>query len=567
MALSLRPEHLRRYKDLARLLVKYGRSDVVREMGLDGDATLGDAAFGESTLNAPATPLDPDAAVPPEADELASDLEALGPTYIKLGQLLSTRSDLLPAAYLVALARLQDHVDPFPFDQVAAIIEDELGLPVHVAFAQFDPEPVAAASLGQVHRARLADGRTVAVKVQRPDIRDRITDDLAALIELAEFVDRRTELGRRYGFGGMVDEFRRSMARELDYAEEAANLDTLRSLLVDFDRLFVPAPVPSHSSARVLTMEFVGGRKVTDLAPGDLSREDGQALAGQLFRAYLHQVLVHGFFHADPHPGNIFVTDDARLALIDLGMVARVLPEMQDSLLKLLVAASEGRGEEVAQAAMALGERRDEFDQEGFTRRVAYLVAEQHGRRLQEVSAGAVVAELSRIAGECGLRPVPELAMLGKALLNLDQVARSLDPAFDPNEAIRDEAASILRKRFVGAVSPGQMLTAAMDAKEFVEKLPGRVNKVFDALAEGKLTLNIQGIDERQLMRSFQKLANRVTTGLVLAALIVGAAMLMRVPTQSRLFGYPAVAIVCFLLAAGGAFALLVSILLSDRRR
>ena len=557
MSLSLRPEHLRRYKELARLLVKYGRSDVVKEIGLEGTLD-GSALAGVTPADGP---------IPPEAEELAADLESLGPTYIKLGQLLSTRTDLLPAAYLQALTRLQDSVEPFPFDDAAAIIEEDLGRPVAAVFATLDPEPLAAASLGQVHAATLTDGRRVAVKIQRPHIKAQIADDMIVLAELASFLDRRTEWGRRFGFAGMLDEFRRSLTRELDYREEASNLETLRTNLASFDRIVVPAPVRSHCGPRVLTMDFVGGRKVTELAPLEFAGLDGRALADQLFRAYLHQVLVHGFFHADPHPGNVFVTDDKRLALIDLGMIARVPPAMQDDLLKLLLAASEGRGEDVAEAALALGDRRDEFDEATFTRRVAALVAEQYGRQLGEVAAGAVVVELTRIAGETGLRPVPELTMLGKALLNLDQVARTLDPSFDPNDAMRDESASIMRHRFLGAVSPGNMLAAAMEAKEFAEKLPGRVNKVMDALAEGQMTLNIQGIDEASLMRNIQKLANRVTMGLVLAALIIGAAMLMRVPTESRLFGYPAIAILCFLLAAGGAFVLLVAIVLGDRRK
>ena len=224
----------------------------------------------------------------------------------------------------------------------------------------------------------------------------------------------------------------------------------------------------------------------------------GRALADQLFRAYLHQMLLHGFFHADPHPGNVAADLRRKLALIDLGMVARVPSDMQDALLKLLLAASEGRGEEVADAALALARSATTSTRPPSPAGSPLLVADQHGRRLQDMSAGRVVAELSRIAGECGLRPPPELAMLGKALLNLDDVARALDPSFDPNEAIRDEAASILRQRFIGAPSPGNMAAAAMDAKEFVEKLPGRVNKVMDALAEGELTLNVQGIDEAE---------------------------------------------------------------------
>jgi predicted unusual protein kinase regulating ubiquinone biosynthesis (AarF/ABC1/UbiB family) len=546
MSVSLKPEHLRRYRDLARLLMKYGRSDVVRDIGLEAGLD-GDIPVAPS----------PGEPIPPEAEALAADLESLGPTYIKLGQLLSTRADLLPAAYLEALTRLQDRVEPFEFADVQRIVEEDLGKPLAAAYARFDPEPLAAASLGQVHRARLLDGRAVAVKVQRPDIKEQIADDMIVLAELASFLDRRTEAGRRFGFAGMLEEFRRSMRRELDYLEEASNLEVFRQNLRDFDRIVVPAPIRSHCGPRVLTMEFVGGRKATDLGPLELAGLDGHTLADQLFRAYLHQVLVHGFFHADPHPGNVFITEDGRLALIDLGMVARIPPAMQDSLLKLLLSASEGRGEDVAEAAIDLGDKRETFDEGEFTRRVAALVAEQAGRRLQRVAAGAIVVELTRIAGECGLRPVPELTMLGKALLNLDQVARTLAPGFDPNAAIRDEGAEILRHQFMTAASPGNLLAAAMDAKEFAERLPGRVNKVMDALARGELTLKVEGIDEKELMRGIQKLANRVTTGLVIAALVVGGAMIMRA-------GYTALSVVMLAIAAGAGVWLVASTFMND---
>jgi predicted unusual protein kinase regulating ubiquinone biosynthesis (AarF/ABC1/UbiB family) len=292
---------------------------------------------------------------------------------------------------------------------------------------------------------------------------------------------------------------------------------------------------------------------------------DGHGLADALFRAYLKQILEDGFFHADPHPGNVFITDDGNLALLDLGMVARVQPRTQDDLVKLLLAVSEGRGDEAADVAIELGERRDVFEEDRFRREVSGLVADHQGLSLEQIHAGSIVAELTRISGECGLRPAPELTMLGKALLNLDEVARRLDPEFDPNAAIQEQAARLLRNRMLKSASPANLFSAAIDAKEFAEKLPGRVNKVMDALAEGQLTLNVQGIDEQKLLKGIHRVANRLTTGLILAALILGASMLMSVKTKQQLFGYPALAIICFMAAAVGGAALLVTIFISDR--
>ena len=556
MAISLRPQHVRRYKDVARLLVKYGRNDLWSDTDTPSVLDLDAATGGE--LSAAAA----------DAEQLAHDLEELGPTFVKLGQLLSTRADLLPQPYLDALARLQDDVGPFPSDEVRAITEDELGFRLSKGFAEFDLEPLAAASLGQVHRAALRDGRPVAVKVQRPDIRQRVWDDLAAIGEMATFVDRHSEFGRRFGFADMVEEFRRSMLDELDYRREARNLSALANNLAGFERLHVPRPIDDYTTDRVLTMEFVGGRKITSLGPMRLMEIDGPGLARELFSAYLHQVLVDGFFHADPHPGNVFVTEDGRLGLIDVGMVARVSPAMQDNLLQLLVAVSEGRGDEAAEVAVELGTQRDDvpFERDRFLRRVSALVVDEHSSAMGDIAAGALVGRLRRIAGECGLRPAPELTMLGKALLNLDEVARTLDPGFAPDATIRNEITGIVRDRVRSGISPGALVHTVLEAKEFAEKLPGRVNKVMDALAEGRITLHVQGIDEQSLMRSLQKVANRVTAGLLLASLVVGAAMMMRVSSSHRLFGYPAIAIVCFLLAATGAVALLATIFWSDRR-
>ncbi len=555
MAPSLDPRHLGRYASIGRLLLKHrGEARLPGPDGVALDLDLDVESEASQT----------------DAEELVEQLESMGPTFVKLGQLLSTRADLLPPVYLDALARLQDDVAPFSFAEVERIVEGEIGARISNAFTTFESEPMASASLGQVHRATMRDGRPVAVKVQRPGIRDQIVEDMAVISELAAFVDEHTRTGDRLRFAGMVEEFRRSLMAELDYRREAANLRTLAELLADHDRIVVPLPVADYTTDRVLTMDLIEGRNVASLGPLAQMELDGHALAEQLFHAYLDQILIHGFVHADPHPGNVLLTDDGRLALIDLGMVVHVTGELQDHLLRLLASVSEGQGAEAAEALAMMGTRTPAFDADAFHRRISQLVTTNRSVTVGQLEAGAVVGELARASADCGLRPPPEMTMIGKALLNLDQVARTLDPEFDPNAALRDRTADIARTRLLSSASPAAVLHAAMEAKEFAERLPGRVNKVMDALAEGELTLNVQGIDEAELMRGIQKLANRVTTGIVVAALIIGAAMVMRIETSSELFGYPTLAIVLFVVASVAGLFLVVSSLLNDlpqRRR
>ncbi|MDQ3108097.1 MAG: AarF/UbiB family protein [Actinomycetota bacterium] len=557
MGIAAKSRHLRLYAELTRLLVKYGRSDLAREMKASGLG--GGELSGGGDASSPQE-------VPAEALELAADLEALGPTFIKLGQLLSTRMDLLPAAYTEALSRLQDDVEPITAEEVEAIFCEELGIDTRTAFASFDPVPLASASLGQVHRAELRSGRSVAVKVQRPGIRDRISDDMEALAEMAQWLDDHTDVGRRFGFRGLLDEFDRTLRDELDYRREAGNLRRLSAIVAPYELLVVPLPVDDFTAGRVLTMDYVPGRKVTSLSPYARTelQFDGSALADQLFRAYLDQILVEGFFHADPHPGNVSLTDDGRLALLDLGMVARIPGRLQDLLVKLLVAVSDGRGEEAAHLTISMGKALEDFDESAFVRGASELVARNHDLGVGEIDAGTLVMNLSQLSGETGLRLPPELSLLGKALLNLDQVARSLDPAFSPSEAIQTHAAEIMQKRM--KPSRERLFSAALEAREFIEELPGRVNKLMDATAKGELTVKVDAFDEKELLRGMQQMANRVTMGLVLAALIIGAAMLTRVETDVRLLGYPAVAIICFLAASLGGAALLWSIAMGDRR-
>ncbi|HVF57160.1 MAG TPA: AarF/ABC1/UbiB kinase family protein [Pyrinomonadaceae bacterium] len=552
MGISLKTEHLKRYKDIAWLFMKYGRSDLVRSAGLE-EAIEREEGEAEAPQG--------------KAEELATDLEAMGPTFIKLAQLLSTRADLLPPAYLEALTRLQDRVEPFSFGEVEQIVASELGIRVSKAFSEFESKPVAAASLGQVHRAVMRDGRAVVVKVQRPAIRERIAQDMEAMESIAEFLDSHTETGKRYDLKIMLNEFRKSLLRELDYRQEARNLSTFADNLRDFDRIVVPHPVDDYTTSRVLTMDYIQGKKITSLTPLARLELDGYVLAEHLFQAYLQQILVDGFFHADPHPGNVFLTDDNSIALIDLGMVGRVTPRFQDGLLRMLLAISEGRGDEAADVAIKLGEARENFDDAGFRRSVAELVVQHQTVQIENIDAGRAVLEITRASGEAGFRLPPEFTMIGKTLLNLDQVVHTLDPTFDPNFAIRSYSTVIMQQRLRKSISPGNVYATMLEVKEFAEKMPSRINQLIDSVAQNGVEIKVDAIDETRLMEGLQKIANRITLGLVLAALIVGAALMMRVETSFKILGYPGLAIIFFFVAAGGAIMLAFNILFRDEKR
>ena len=540
-------ERLSRYKEFATFLAKYGRAEFVT----DPDSTPHESSSEDNA----------------QADEFARDVESLGPTFIKLGQLLSTRAELLPPAYTVALARLQDAVEPFSYPEVVEIVERELRVRLSKAFVAFEETPIAAASLGQVHRAVLRSGRDVAVKIQRPQVREQVLRDLDTLDDLAALIERFSSVARSLDVPRVLEEFRRTMLRELDYQQEARNMVSLSHQLRDFERIIVPLPVDDYTSPRVLTMDYIAGTNITKVGPVEWTEIDGSGLASDLFRAYLHQILVDGLFHADPHPGNVLLTPDRRLALVDLGMVGRLSASVQEQLFRLMLAIADGRGDEAAAVVISLGERLEGFEDAPMRRMVGELVTSYHDRSASELNIGRAMLDMARSASRFGLRMPAELPLLGKTLLNLHEIGRVLDSDFDVNGSMRTHATSLMRRRMVKGATPTHLLSSALEVRDFVERLPGRANRILDAIATNDLRLKVEVIDHGSILDGFQKVANRIALGLVLAALIVGAAMLMRVQTSFTVFGYPGLAMLLFLAAAAGGFWMAWTILAGDARR
>jgi predicted unusual protein kinase regulating ubiquinone biosynthesis (AarF/ABC1/UbiB family) len=536
---------------LGRLLLKH-RNALLTDAGLGMDLDL--EGYGDSATSASAQ----------DAAELTAELVRMGPTFVKFGQLLSTRSDLLPPVYLEALSRLRDDVDPLPAGEAERVVEEELGARISKAFGSFDTKPLGAASLGQVHRATLRDGRPVAVKVQRPGVRRQVLEDLEVISELAAFVDEHSNGASRFGFTAMVEEFRQSLMDEVDYRREAFNLQRLGEVVVDYPRLVVPQPIGDYTTSRVLTMDYVDGRSISAISPVGRTELDGAPLAEDLIRAYLDQILIHGFFHADPHPGNVLLTSDHRLALLDLGMVERLAPDVQEQLLRLLLALSSQDGSGVTDALEHLGTRLEDFDADQLRDRISGLVLRHGGTTVGGLATGRLLGEIALVASSCGLRPRPELTMLGKALLNLDEVARTLDPALEVEKIVEDHAAKVMKHRMIEAASPVHVMRSTLDAAAFAEALPGRMDKVLESLAAGKFTMNLEGLDEPALMRGAQKLANRLAAGVVIAAFVVAAGLFSGQSGRPTVWGYPFLTIVFLALAAAVGLWLAIALLRRD---
>ncbi|MFN3167161.1 MAG: ABC1 kinase family protein [Phycisphaeraceae bacterium] len=536
MSIALAPKNVSVYAELLGLVWKYGNRRALKTIGL---TKLPGFRGG-----------DDDAVPGPET--LADDLEKLGPTFIKIGQLLSAQLNILPAEYMQALSRLQDHVEPAPFDEMAPVIEAGIGEPIRSVFREIDTVPLGSASLGQVYRAELMDGTAVAIKVQRPGVQQRVADDFDALGHLADALDKLTQ--HRYGLSDICEHTHKQVRSELDYTREAANLARMRQLMAGVERLVVPKPYSDLCSKQVLVMGYLPGERLTDLSPRQVAQIDGEALATRLFKKYLDHILVEGFFHADPHPGNVLVSEAGELLLLDLGMVGRVPPQMRAKLTQLVLAVIDGRGEDVAECAIHIGEPRDGYDRDAFAREIADLVLAHYNNSIDEMNIGDVVIRIARVCGHHHVKVPPLLSTVGKTLLNLDQLGQVLCPGFSPATAIREHTTPILWKDFWQAISPTAFFGEVFEVKRLVQNLPFRLNTIVDTLAREDRGIKIDAIDEVELIRGFEKIANRITYGLIIAALFIAGAMIMNIEDAGwEAWGVPVLSLLMF---AGGTIGI-----------
>ena len=514
-------KHPERYVEIFRVLRKYKLHHVVAELGMshhhDDDVDELPSPNGLHTEHGEDD----------HGTQLASALEELGPCFIKLGQLLSTRPDLLPPDYIHALSRLQDTIQPVPAERIIQIIQAELQSPLDELFQSFDYQPLATASMAQVHRAVLRDGSEVAVKVQRPGVRQRIEIDLEVLREIARFAVRHTALGARYGLVQMVHELEMSLNQELDFRLEAENTRRIGRQIAGFGKLCTPTVYPQYTSQRVLTLSFRRGRHLADFSREELKELDTSSIAAELLSAYMKQIAIDGVFHCDPHPGNIMLTDDGRLALMDFGMVGRFDAGQKDKMILFLLAFSERLGERVAETYLDMIQRPESLDQHGFTQDICGLVSRYHDMSGGRLGLGTALLDLTRLAYQNRV-PVPtSMTLLGKTMLNLDGAIGVLSPELDPVELIRNFMLDVMLKRVADQLSPGRVFAWVLDMKHLFENAPRRTDIILGKLADDRLTVRLDVSHLDDSTRALSRAATRLAYGVVAGSLLIGGGQVL----------------------------------------
>lgn len=540
-------EKYEKYYQFFKLIIKYWNSDIAQDIGQDKEDEL-----IEENKN--------------EAKELVEDLKNMGPTYIKLGQLLSTRPDMLPKVYLEELESLQDDVSPIPYEEVEQIFEQEIGQSINKAFHSFNKDALATASIGQVHEAVLLSGKKVAVKIQKPGIKKQISEDLDMLLNIAHKAEKLNEDLKHFSISDSLEEFQYNLLQELDYRKEAKNLQIINENLKEFPNIIVPFIVPDYCSKKVLTMEYISGQKATDLSPFQLQGLDRKALVDEFIQAYLKQIIVDGIAHADPHPGNIHVNRDGQIVLLDLGMVARFDTGIRKSILKLLIGLGNNDAEEVNRVLldMSLVQNTSKENLNKFKHLITRKIQENEYSTAKELKTGQSILELNKIAALHEIKLPIELVFLGKILLNLDQIIAFLSPEHQLQDTVKSYANKMLKQYMKKDLTSGSLLQNIMESKELVEELPYRLNKISKSLADKEFKMEMKVIDENRFILVIQKIANRITTGIIVAALIMGAAMIMNIDTEWKIMGYPGFAIILFVFAALVGMYLVYEILFKD---
>lgn len=468
---------------------------------------------------------------------LRHTLEELGPTYIKLGQILSTRPDILPPEYIIELSRLLDAAPPVAVEQIVATIEAELGEPLHSVFASFDPEPIASASIGQVHRATLHDGSEVVVKVQRPNIERIIQADLNLLATQARFVEGRSAKLRDYGLHEIVDEFAQALRDELDYTIEGRNADTLRRLIVD-GQVVIPQVYWDLTSKRVITLQDLKGISLNDAEQLRASGYDMAALARRVARVYSQQIFVHGVFHADPHPANILACDD-KLGLVDFGVVGYLTPHMKEDLGDLLFALVQQNADDMVHVIIRMGAAELSSDRGALRRDVRRLIVRYYSASLESLSIPDFLGDLMSVSFRHHVRLPPDLALLARTCVVLEGVALSLDPAFRLPEVLEPFMVRLIKERISLKRTVIDGIKTLHEIEDLLAVLPRRVDLITDQLERGELTLGIRVRQLSQALGELDSIGNRLAFSVVVAAIIVGSALAMVAGRDAAIFRLP----------------------------
>jgi len=543
-------KHIKRYREILHVLTKHGFGYLLETLHVNINSI---PFWRKAEITEPACAT---------AERLRMVLEELGPTFIKLGQLLSTRPELLPPAYIHQLEQLQDKVTPEPFQVIKTTIEQELGKPLAVIFKEFDPIPIATASIGQVHRGILTDGKAVAVKIQRAHIAEKIQADLDILIDVAHFLESRFSWARQYRLIGLAEEFADTIRDELDYTAEAANAARLKENLGDFQHILIPEIYKQYSTRKVLVMEYLSGLKFgtentwENISPKTIARE--------LMAAFLKQIMEDGFFHADLHPGNIQITADGHIVLMDFGMMGRIDEVFREQLLLLFIKGYSKDSDGVANLMIRLGASDTPVDKAALRRDVYTLLDKYYSRTLDQIRIGPVFQEMIKIAVKHHIHIPREMVMVSRSTLLLESLVERLDPTLDWVTALQPLIHKLIQHRF----DPSRLMKKAKDytvnTAASLAEIPDMLQQVLHRIEEGKVQLTIEHLYFEEFMQKTGRLGNRLSISLIIASIIIGTSLIAQKSADSFLWRLP-ISELGFIIAVMMGLWLIISIIRSGK--
>ncbi len=511
--------HVGRLRQIVAILMRHGLGFFVGIAGLERLAPFHRGLFGHPKRDTPYT----------RPEHLRLALGELGAAWIKLGQLLSTRGDLLPSEYQRELAQLQDAAPPVSEPAVAELIMTELGAPADAVFATFDHAPLAAASIGQAHAATRADGIEVVVKIRRPGVVEQVEEDLDILRRLAGAADHRWQPAAQYDLARLVEEFSQTLRAEMDYLQEGRNVERFSALFADDPALHIPRVFWETTTARVLTLERIRGIKIDDLAALDAAGIDRPALARQAARIVLTMVFEHGVFHADPHPGNFFIEPDGRIGLIDFGMVGTLDERTRELLADAMIALAGSDYEALVDSLLSLGVARQRADRDALARDLRRLLGQRLGVPLGEVAFGPLLTEALGMIRTHYLVMPPNLALLFKTIAMCEGLAAHLDPDFRLGAIIEPFGRDLIHRMYSPARIAGRLRRTGMEMARLGVDLPGQIRHIVAELDRGQLEVGVRPAGFEPVLQRLERLANRIILGIITAAFITGLAVLMTV--------------------------------------
>ncbi|MHB9036028.1 MAG: ABC1 kinase family protein [Armatimonadota bacterium] len=552
MILDKSRRHLHRYRQIARILAKHGWGWVVDRLGLADH--LGKTPDIQEKVGAPA--------------HVREILEELGPTFVKLGQILSTRPDVVPELYIAELSKLQDTAPTVGFQEIRGVIESEFGVTLENLYLEFEIEPLAAASLAQVHRAKLLDGTPVIVKVQRPNIRDMVETDLEIMYKRAQFVEQHWERARTYGVLDVVDEFAITIREELDYTREARNTDRLREALSDEHHMHVPHVYWHLTTGRVLTLQAIEGVKITDVAVNPIPGVDPRELSRRFASSFMEQVFVDGYFHADPHPGNVLVTRDGEIALVDCGQVGRLDPENRAGAVRMLMAFEQQDARILADEIMNLGIAQEEVDVRRFTLDLGKVLRSYYNAPARAVNMGQLLGRVLNVSASYKIRLPVSFAVLGKVFSDVEGICRQLDPDFNFTEVARGYVGKAVRSELRSEATVTELFRALVAARDFLFNLPEHLDRLIRKAVEGTLRIEFKHQGLEDVSNAFESAANRISVALIVAGTIVGSSLVVTAGKGPvSLFGLPTLGVLGYIVALVFGIWLIVSIMRSGRHK